>query len=277
MSQPLRSKSDGFPNTKNKSLNQGHSCMCPFFSWPLTYSRSHVNRIGLAILPCFVEHKLIDSKRLDTVFGAAAEHKPRWIKVILSTEERTLAMFRYGMIALLTAAFLGLAGSGCATVPDSEASRDVLQTQVQQTIDIFKAADPDIETLFKNAYGYAVLPKVVKGAFLVGGGHGQGHVFEQGKMIGYCSASQASIGASIGGQTFRELIFFEDADALTRFCNDGFSFSAQVTALAIKSGAALNAKYQGGMIVFVKMDTGLMADASAGGQAFKYVPKSQVD
>jgi lipid-binding SYLF domain-containing protein len=168
---------------------------------------------------------------------------------------------------------LASAGSGCSTVPETASSRHALASQVERTIAIFKHSDRGIETFFQNAYGYAVLPQVAKGAFVIGGGHGQGHVFKQDEMIGYCSVSQASIGASIGAQTFREIIFFENARALERFCAEEFTFSAQVTAVALRAGEALKAKYRDGMAVFILMDTGLMADVSAGGQSFKFVPK----
>jgi len=160
---------------------------------------------------------------------------------------------------------------GCQTAPDSEASSEGIEIRVQEAIHAFKARDPGIETFFEGAYGYAVLPKVVKGAFIVGGGHGQGHVYEQGTLIGYCSVSLGSIGASIGGETFREIIFFENEDALKRFCSGEFKFSAQVTATAVTAGAALKAKYTDGMVVFMMTDMGMMADASAGGQKFNFV------
>lgn len=182
-------------------------------------------------------------------------------------------MIRQKVAGLFFIWLLVVAVSGCQTVPETEASRNALSSQVDRTIAVFKNSDRTIEKFFESAYGYAVLPRVAKGAFIVGGAHGQGHVFEQGKMIGYCSANQASIGASIGGQTFREVIFFEGAHDLRRFCAEEFSFTAQVTAIAIQSGAALNAKYHDGMAVFILLDTGLMADVSAGGQAFRFVPR----
>ncbi|MCP4452954.1 MAG: hypothetical protein GY809_15945, partial [Planctomycetes bacterium] len=106
-------------------------------------------------------------------------------------------MTRQKLAGLLTPALLVLTMGGCQTVPETQASRNTLSSQVDRTVAVFKNSDRTIEGFFDSAYGYAVLPRVANGAFLVGGAHGQGHVFEQGKMIGYCSANQASIGASI--------------------------------------------------------------------------------
>jgi len=116
-----------------------------------------------------------------------------------------------------------------------------------------------------------VLPKVFKGAFWVGGAHGKGLVYEQGRKVGYCSMSQATLGFSFGGEFFREIIFFRDAADLDRFCWGEFTFSAQATAVALSAGAAAKADYKSGMAIFVMPETGLMVDASLGGQKFNYV------
>jgi hypothetical protein len=48
--------------------------------------------------------------------------------------------------------------------------------------------------------------------------------------------------------------------------------AAQVSAIMIKSGAASNAKYAGGVAVFTLPKDGAMAEASVGGQKFSYEP-----
>jgi hypothetical protein len=44
--------------------------------------------------------------------------------------------------------------------------------------------------------------------------------------------------------------------------------------VALTAGATAKADYKDGMAVFVMAESGLMVDASLGGQKFKYVPKS---
>jgi lipid-binding SYLF domain-containing protein len=161
---------------------------------------------------------------------------------------------------------------GCSTVPESREAKTVLSAEVQEALVVMKAKDPGIDRFFEKSYGYAVLPKVFKGALLVGGAHGKGEVFEQGKRVGYCSMSQATLGFSFGGEYFREIIFFRDKEDLDRFKQDEYTFSAQVTGVALSAGAAAKADYRAGMAVFITPDTGLMVDASLGGQKFRYVP-----
>jgi lipid-binding SYLF domain-containing protein len=99
-------------------------------------------------------------------------------------------------------------------------------------------------------------------------------VYEKGKKVGYCSVSQATLGFSFGGQYSREVIFFRSERDLDKFRSGEFTFSAQVTGVALTAGAAAKADYKDGMAVFVVADKGLMVDASLGGQVFKYVPLS---
>lgn len=175
---------------------------------------------------------------------------------------------------VITMASVMVVGVGCSTVPKTEEARDVLSAEVAQAVAALKRKDPSIEQFFEKSYGYAVLPKVFKGAFWVGGAHGKGLVYEQGKRIGYCSMSQATLGFSFGGEFFREIIFFRDVEDLDRFRWGEFTFSAQATGVALSAGAAAKADYKAGMAVFVMTETGLMVDASVGGQKFKYVPDS---
>jgi len=171
----------------------------------------------------------------------------------------------------ITTVSLMVAGIGCSTVPKTEEARDVLSAEVAQAVAALKVKDPSIDRFFEKSYGYAVLPKVFKGAFWVGGAHGKGLVYEKGRKVGYCSMSQATLGFSFGGEFFREIIFFRDAADLDRFCWGEFTFSAQATAVALSAGAAAKADYKAGMAVFVMPETGLMVDASLGGQKFNYV------
>jgi lipid-binding SYLF domain-containing protein len=167
--------------------------------------------------------------------------------------------------------------AGCAIAPEKPEAKAVLSAEVNEAISIFKNKDPDIQRFFDNSYGYAVLPKVPKGAVLVGGAYGKGEVYEQGKMVGYCSMSQATLGISLGGEYFREIIFFHKKDDLEVFKTEEYTFSAQVTGVAATVGAATKADYQSGMAVFITTDKGLMVDVSLGGQKFKYIDKSAAD
>jgi lipid-binding SYLF domain-containing protein len=161
---------------------------------------------------------------------------------------------------------------GCSTAPEKSESKAVLKAEVDEALAVFKAKDPEIQRFFDKSAGYAVLPKVLKGALFVGGAYGKGVVYEKGKLTGYCDMKQATLGFSLGGEYFREIIFFRDKADLDRFKTEEYTFSAQATAVAATTGAAAKADYKDGMAVFITADKGLMVDASVGGQKFTFLP-----
>ena len=147
-----------------------------------------------------------------------------------------------------------------------------LATDVQTAITEFGKVDSSITNLFKKSAGYVVFPNVGKGGFIIGGAHGNGLVYEQGKLVGSASLTQMTVGAQVGGQELAEVIFFEDTNSVARFKESGWAMSAQVSAVAAAEGASQNAKYVDGVMVFTRAKQGLMAEASVGGQKFKFKP-----
>jgi lipid-binding SYLF domain-containing protein len=134
----------------------------------------------------------------------------------------------------------------------------------------FKKADSSLGTYFSQAHGYAVYPSIAKGGFIVGGATGKGVVYRGGSPVGSSRLSQGTFGAQIGGQSYSQIIFFQDKSAFERFKSGNLKFSAQATAVAATEGAAKAAAYEGGVAVFTLVKGGLMAEASIGGQHFSY-------
>ena len=134
----------------------------------------------------------------------------------------------------------------------------------------FIASDKIMDNLFSGATGYVIFPNVGKGAIGVGGAAGNGILFQGGKAVGSAKLKQVSVGFQFGGQAYREVIFFENAETLERFKGGKFEFSAQASAVALKTGASANAKYTNGVMIFTEQKGGLMYEASVGGQKFKF-------
>ncbi|MHC4908283.1 MAG: lipid-binding SYLF domain-containing protein [Planctomycetota bacterium] len=172
------------------------------------------------------------------------------------------------IISLVT---LGLGACTSAESMTGSDARAEMDENVTTAMAFFRRADPGIEDRLKSAYGYAIFPTVAKGGLIVGGAHGNGQVYRGGKAVGATTLTQASIGAQIGGQGYRELILFEDQAAFQSFTSGSFEFAGQASAIAAKSGASANAAYDGGVMVFTQPKAGLMAEASVGGQKFAYV------
>ncbi len=133
-------------------------------------------------------------------------------------------------------------------------------------------ANSGLEEFFENSAGYVIFPNVGKGGFIVGGASGNGVVYENGTAVGMADLKKLNIGFQAGGQAIIEVIFFETPVDLERFKSENYEFSAETSAVALKSGIAFNAKYKDGVAVFALPKAGLMADASVGGQRFEYKP-----
>ncbi len=152
------------------------------------------------------------------------------------------------------------------------APRLAAQQDVTKAIAEFKKADSGIAQVFETAHGYAIFPSVGKGAIGIGGAHGNGYVYERGRLIGHTTLTQVTVGFQFGGQAYREVIFFKDKTALDDFTRGNFEFSAQATAVAIKAGASADLAYNGGVAIVTMAKGGLMYEASVGGQKFSYKP-----
>src|SRR5579871_3002622 len=103
-------------------------------------------------------------------------------------------------IGLLVAA-LALAFAATA-----QANQNQLVTEASATKATFIKTDPGLAQLFANAPGYVIFPSIGKGAVGIGGAHGDGVVFQQGRPVGKATLSQLTVGAQIGGQTYSEVI-----------------------------------------------------------------------
>ena len=81
--------------------------------------------------------------------------------------------------------------------------------EAERTIKEFIKIDQGLHKFFDQAYGYAILPKIGKGGFIVGGAHGDGILFENGEPVGTIEMTQLTVGGQIGGKSYAEIIFFK--------------------------------------------------------------------
>jgi lipid-binding SYLF domain-containing protein len=169
-----------------------------------------------------------------------------------------------------------------------------LADEYSDTVQLFKKAGQSAD-FFKTSYAYAVFPTIGKGGLGIGGGHGDGRVYEHGKYIADTAMTQVTIGFQAGGEAFSQIIFFKDKRALDEFSTGNFAFDSTVSATAITASASASAgsaggasagasggkndastkgSYHKGMAVFTIAKGGAMFEASVGGQKFSYKPRT---
>jgi lipid-binding SYLF domain-containing protein len=147
-----------------------------------------------------------------------------------------------------------------------------LKVKAEEAVKSFKLADPGLTNFFAKAAGYAILPSVGEGGFIIGGERGDGLVYEKTNLVGKVTMTEVSIGAQVGGGSFAEVIFFETESALQDFKKAKWEMSGKAKANVAASGVAVNAKYDQGVAVFTLPKTGAMVAAAIGGQKFKFEP-----
>ena len=160
------------------------------------------------------------------------------------------------------------------------------------TMDLFESS-PVLKPYFDNSFGYAVFPRVGKGGVFFGASHGKGKVYKLGQVVGAVELNEFTIGLQFGGQSFSEIIFFQDERAFEEFTTGAFEIDASISAAAVTLGlqaqlgtggtsastgkGASSTKqadngYSKGFAIFVHPRGGLMFEMSVGGQGFVYKP-----
>jgi lipid-binding SYLF domain-containing protein len=145
----------------------------------------------------------------------------------------------------------------------------------ERTIENFKKHVPAAKKHFASAPAFVVFHTIGQGGLVIGGAGGQGILFENrnGEHVadGIVNFGAVSIGATLGGQKYSEVIFLTHA-ALKDLKQNKFEFDAQATAEAGKKGVASEFAYKNGVRVFIYQQEGLGVDASFGGQRYGYKP-----
>ena len=191
------------------------------------------------------------------------------------------------LFALLATVALGSTFGTVAYADDTPA-------ECAATLKLFQDAGQSAEYFKGSNGGYAVFPTIGKAGLGIGGAHGSGCVYKNGKQVGTAKMNQLSFGWQAGAQGYSLLVFFEDEKAFKDITSGEFEFGAKASAVAITAGASAGAStkgtssgvsggkndattktrtgYENGMASFSIIKGGLMYEAALGGAKFKYKP-----
>jgi hypothetical protein len=174
--------------------------------------------------------------------------------------------------------------AGIAATAHAQRVRDV-----SETVELFQSI-PQVAPYFESAYGYAVWPRIGRGGLGIGASRGRGQVYVNGVMTGFSTHTEVSIGLQAGGQTYHQIIFFENAGAYQEFTQDSFEFDASAQAVAVTASAeagagttgarstagaggpntAAGGGYTDGLQIFTMAEGGLMYKATIAGQRYNF-------
>ena len=153
-----------------------------------------------------------------------------------------------------------------------KAALEELHEESKATVRRMTDDDPGLRGLLENAHAYAVFPSVGKATVVIGGAYGKGEVFQGNQLVGYAGLAQLTLGVQVGGQTFSEIVLFQDKAAFERFKAGRTAFAANASAVLVKAGAAKSARFEAGAAVFISTEGGMMLEAAIGMQKFIFKP-----
>jgi lipid-binding SYLF domain-containing protein len=131
---------------------------------------------------------------------------------------------------------------------------------------------PELDQELENAYGYIVFPSVGRAGIVLGGAYGQGEVYEQGRPVGFATLSQITVGVQVGGQTFTEVVLFNEKEAFDEFKHRGrVGFSAHASAVIMKAAASGTTNFAG-VIAHAYSAGGMLLEVSLGGSKMMFIP-----
>jgi lipid-binding SYLF domain-containing protein len=149
------------------------------------------------------------------------------------------------------------------------ATKDQIDTRVQNTLSQFDQLNPTNQDLIGRAKGILVFPRVTKGGAGVAGEFGEGVLRIKGQNVGYYSLSSASVGLTLGVAKHEEIIMFMTQEALDKFTSTkGWAVGADTGVAVLSKGAGGDydtKTLQRPILGFVFGEKGLIADVSLDG------------
>ncbi len=174
---------------------------------------------------------------------------------------------RSAFIIALSAALL----FGCGMKPiDREELADDKVEGVLKSLAAFRKEEK-LTPFFEAAEVVAVYPISFRGANGVGLAYGSGLVFDQqDQPIGYTRMYQITAGPQIGGQLYRQVLFFKTREVYERFKTSPFEFAGQFNAAATVIGLHSTPSFSGDIALFTQLHGGILLEASFSGHRYTF-------
>ncbi len=124
------------------------------------------------------------------------------------------------------------------------------------------------QTLFDQAYGYAVFDNMrITFIFTGGGGSGVAVNKNSGNRT-YMKMGTGGLSFGIGAQKYQVIMFFEDEEKFTNFIEKGWKAESGANAAAGTAGANVGTQFRDGIAVYQITESGLMASADISGTKY---------
>jgi lipid-binding SYLF domain-containing protein len=172
---------------------------------------------------------------------------------------------------------LALGISGCAVIPErGDTFTEAELAAAEEALGYF-VADERLAPFFTQAEAVAVYPTGIRAGLGLGGAVGHGVVFQGERAIGRTSMYQLSVGANIGGQFYRQILFFKSEEAFERLMAGVMEFAGQANLAVAQAGGAATPSFNTEVAMFTQLRGGLIAEGSVGAHRYTFRRMPQVD
>lgn len=171
------------------------------------------------------------------------------------------------LVATVFAAGCSTTGTGSTT--DTAAKKEEIDAGVDGALNRLFSATSGSRELAQRAQGILVFPRVISAGLGIGGEYGEGALRSRGADGGYYKMTEASVGATIGGQSKAIIIMIMTPEAYNKFVSSsGWTVGADANVALAHVGAdgrLDTLTTQQPVIAFVQTNSGLMFDVSLNG------------
>ena len=168
------------------------------------------------------------------------------------------------LTVLLAAAW---ALGGCTAGRMSQAEFDAFRANADATVEEFRTSHG--ETI-DNSAGYAVFPFVGKAGAGLSLAFGRGVVYAEGVPIGLTGFNAATLGFSLGGQAYDQIVLLATAEDVEKFTGGRWTGGAHANAVFGPWGIAGDTDFRSGQDLITDDNRGLMYEASLGLHKYNY-------
>lgn len=168
--------------------------------------------------------------------------------------------------------------AGCSVTPKTnDRASFALETQGAQKW--FEANVPGFSKRVRSSGGYIIFPAVGQaGVVFFGGKFGRGMVYDSnGSQIGWASVNSGTVGLQIGAQAYKMAMILEDDKVLRRFKDGKWTGDVGATAVAADAGAAGDAQFSDGVLLYIGDQSGLMAGVNLSLANIRYRGVDDID
>lgn len=174
------------------------------------------------------------------------------------------AFFRASLVVLAA----GIAG--CGVLPErADTLTDDELAAAEEALGEF-TADDRLTPFFAQAAIVAIYPTGIRAGLGFGAAIGHGVVYQGQQAIGRTSMYQLSVGANMGGQIYRQVLFFKTEESFERLMAGLMEFAGQANLAVARAGGTATPSFNTEVAMFTRLRGGLLVEGSVGAHRYTF-------